>query len=136
MHWVPKSVLYLSKDEGGLGLIHLQSRTAAFRLQYVQRLLQCSSELSWMGAACAILRNIEGLGLDKTLFWLDSQRLKLSNSPVFYRNLFKVWSLFKKNRESNGASLYFKNHWLVAHVWTYHVRFRSSYQKGLCVMPS
>lgn len=69
MHWVPKSVLYLSKDEGGLGLIHLQSRTAAFRLQYVQRLLQCSSELSWMGAACAILRNIEGLGLDKTSGW-------------------------------------------------------------------
>lgn len=37
---------------------------------------------------------------------MDSQRLKLSNSPVFYRNLFKVWSLFKKNRESNGASLF------------------------------
>lgn len=35
LHWVKKSVLYLSKEEGGLGLIHLLSRTAVFRLQYI-----------------------------------------------------------------------------------------------------
>lgn len=118
MHWVPKSVLYLSNDEGGLGLIHLQSRTAAFRLQYVQRLLQCSSELSWMGAACAILRNIEGLGLDKTLFWLDSQRQKLSNSPVFIATYLKSGLYLRKIGKAMVLLCfgYFKNHWFVAHV--------------------
>uniref|UniRef100_A0A8C2FKM2 Reverse transcriptase domain-containing protein n=1 Tax=Cyprinus carpio TaxID=7962 RepID=A0A8C2FKM2_CYPCA len=39
LHWVPQSVLYLPKDEGGHGLIHLQSRMAAFRLQFLKRLL-------------------------------------------------------------------------------------------------
>ncbi len=106
LHWVQKSVLYLSKEEGGLGLINLQSRTAAFRLQYIQRLLSSPMESSWASVACAILRNIEGLGLDKALFWLDPQRLKLCDSPVFYRNLFKVWSLFRINRGNNGISLF------------------------------
>ncbi len=32
LHWVPKAVLYLPKEEGGHGLMHLQSRTAAFRV--------------------------------------------------------------------------------------------------------
>jgi len=27
-HWVPQSVLFLSRDEGGQGLVHLASRTA------------------------------------------------------------------------------------------------------------
>ncbi len=35
LHWVQKSVLYLSKGGGGRGLIHLQSKTAAFGLQYI-----------------------------------------------------------------------------------------------------
>jgi len=30
LQWVPQSVLYLPKDEGRQGLIHLQSRMAAF----------------------------------------------------------------------------------------------------------
>ncbi len=30
LHWVQKSVLYLSKEEGGLGLINLQSRRLLF----------------------------------------------------------------------------------------------------------
>ncbi len=29
------------------------------------------------------MQHIEGLGLDKALFWLDPQRLKLCDSPVF-----------------------------------------------------
>ncbi len=37
MLWVPHNVLYLPKEEGGQGLVHLQSRTAAFRLQFIQR---------------------------------------------------------------------------------------------------
>ncbi len=29
LHWVPQSMLFLPKEEGGQGLIHLQSRIAA-----------------------------------------------------------------------------------------------------------
>lgn len=34
-HWVSQSVLYLSKDEGGQGLINVQSRIAAFRMRFI-----------------------------------------------------------------------------------------------------
>ena len=37
LHWVPQSVLFLPKEEGGHGLVHLASRGAAFRLQFIQR---------------------------------------------------------------------------------------------------
>lgn len=37
LHWITKSILFSSKEEGGQGLINLQSRTAAFRLQFVQK---------------------------------------------------------------------------------------------------
>ena len=32
LHWVPQGVLFLSREEGGQGLIHLASRTATFRI--------------------------------------------------------------------------------------------------------
>ncbi|KAF7647530.1 hypothetical protein LDENG_00171110 [Lucifuga dentata] len=37
LHWVPQSRLFLLKEEGGQGLIHLASRVAIFRLQFIQR---------------------------------------------------------------------------------------------------
>ncbi|TWW74491.1 hypothetical protein D4764_14G0004940 [Takifugu flavidus] len=37
MHWVQQGVLYLPREEGGQGLIHLASRTATFRIQFIQR---------------------------------------------------------------------------------------------------
>lgn len=45
MHWIPQSVLFLSSEEGGHGLVHLASRGAAFRFQLVQRLLTGPSDL-------------------------------------------------------------------------------------------
>ncbi|KAI3364781.1 hypothetical protein L3Q82_000909 [Scortum barcoo] len=36
LHWVPQGVLFLSREEGGQGLIHLASRTATFRLRFAQ----------------------------------------------------------------------------------------------------
>lgn len=38
-HWVPQSLLFLSIDQGAWYLIYLASRTAIFRLQFVQRYL-------------------------------------------------------------------------------------------------
>ena len=106
LHWVPQSVLFLPREEGGHGLIHLQSRTAAFRLQFIQRLLCGTVSSSWKAVACAILRTFEGLGLDRTLFWMDPKHLNLNRFPIFYRNLFKVWTLFKIGRTVNSTSLF------------------------------
>ncbi len=39
LHWVPQCLLFLPKEEGGHGLIHLASRGATFRLPFIQRLL-------------------------------------------------------------------------------------------------
>ncbi len=46
LHWVQQSVLYLPKDEGGQGLIHLQTRSAAFRSQFLRRLFDGASDFS------------------------------------------------------------------------------------------
>ncbi len=46
LHWLQQSVLYLPKDKRGQELIHLQTRSAAFRLQFLQRLLDGASDFS------------------------------------------------------------------------------------------
>lgn len=51
LHWVPQSVLFLPKEEGGQGLVHLASRTAAFRLQFAQRFLTGPVDLVWRPVA-------------------------------------------------------------------------------------
>jgi len=56
------------------------------------------------GCCCAILRNIEGLGLDNFIL-VGLSKIKTVKFSSVYRNLFKVWSLFKKSRGSNVASL-------------------------------
>ncbi|KAK3568147.1 hypothetical protein QTP86_032001 [Hemibagrus guttatus] len=47
LHWIPQSVLHLPKEEGGQGLVQLASRAAAFRLQFLQRLLTGPKDLIW-----------------------------------------------------------------------------------------
>ncbi|KAK3570108.1 hypothetical protein QTP86_011293, partial [Hemibagrus guttatus] len=47
LHWIPQSVLHLPKEEGGQGLVQLSSRAAAFRLQFIQRLLTGPRVLIW-----------------------------------------------------------------------------------------
>lgn len=106
LHWVPQSVLYMPKEEGGQGLIHLQSRIATFRLQRIQRLLLGSVDFKWCAVAYVILHKVENLGMDKTLFLLDPMKLNTTSLPVFYKNVFKVWSLFVFNQAEDPQSLY------------------------------
>ncbi len=61
-------LLYLSKDEGGQGLINVQSRTAAFRMRFYTSFLYGSRIENWKAVACEILKSLGGLGLDKSLF--------------------------------------------------------------------
>ncbi len=82
---------------------------AAFRLQFLQRFLYKSSINGWRAVTCAILHRTEGLGLDKSLFLIDPFKVNVNGMPVFYRNLFKVWSLFESQR--NETTLPFIGFW-------------------------
>lgn len=82
MHWVPQSVLYLPKEEGGQGLVNLQSRTAAFHLQFIQKLLSGSTCVSWRASVCAILQSLGGFQLDRALFLMDPLKLDLAILPM------------------------------------------------------
>ena len=105
LHWVPQSVLYLPKEEGGQGLIHLRSRLAGFRLQTVQRYLT-GLDVVWCPVMTVILRGVEGLGLDAGVFLTDCVFKSAHNLPAFYQGLFRAWTLFKWTRLQPAASLY------------------------------
>lgn len=71
MHWIPQSILYLSKEFGGQGLIHLASRKAAFRIQFVQKFLYGKLETPWRVLTGRILKQVGNLGLrQKIFFWI------------------------------------------------------------------
>ena len=108
LHWVPQSVLYLPREEGGQGLIHIESRVAAFRLQFIQRYL-LTRDVVWKDLASSILKRVSGLGLDTTLFLMDCKLLNLQALPPFYKALVKLWGLFKWKRLETTCSL----HWLL-----------------------
>ncbi|KAK3505685.1 hypothetical protein QTP70_020647, partial [Hemibagrus guttatus] len=114
LHWIPQSVLHLPKEEGGQGLVQLSSRAAAFRLQFIQRLLTGPRDLVWRAAASGLLRTVKGLGLDRALFLMDTKMLDISGLPMFYRGLFKIWNVFKK--QNKGCRTV---HWLLEEPLVY-----------------
>ena len=109
MHWIPQSVLFLPKEEGGQGLVQLASRTAAFRLQFIQRPLTGPRDVLWRPLAQCILQRFNGLGLVFNLFLMDTSKMDKSSLPGFYRSVFSVWNLLKKQRPEQADSL----HWLL-----------------------
>ncbi len=66
-------MLYLPKEEGGQGMVHLQSRLSTFRLQFIQKFLKGSEELVWRNDSKNNLQRVESLGLDAALFLMDSR---------------------------------------------------------------
>jgi len=62
-------VLFLPKEEGGQGLVHLPSRHATFRLQFIQKFLTGPVDLVWRKMTKMILHSVDGLGLDAALFF-------------------------------------------------------------------
>uniref|UniRef100_A0A3B5R4A8 Reverse transcriptase domain-containing protein n=1 Tax=Xiphophorus maculatus TaxID=8083 RepID=A0A3B5R4A8_XIPMA len=104
LHWVPQSVLFLPREEGGQGLVHLASRTATFRLQFVQKYL--TRFPVWKDVASCILRRVNFLGLDAALFLTDFSFLKLKGLPLFYQSVFKSCAFFNLHRSNTNDSLY------------------------------
>lgn len=54
----PQGMLFLPREEGGHGLMHLASRTAIFRIQFTQTLLTGPADLMWRDIASCILRRV------------------------------------------------------------------------------
>lgn len=108
LHWVPKAVLFLPREEGGQGLVHLASRAAAFRLQFVKRFLTSSTDLIWRSVACYILRRLGELSLDSAWFFTCFKSLHLETLPPFYHGFFKVCGLLKWTKTDNESL-----HWLL-----------------------
>ncbi|TWW54086.1 Transposon TX1 uncharacterized 149 kDa protein ORF 2 [Takifugu flavidus] len=106
MLWVQQGVLYLPREEGGQGLIHLASRTAAFRIQFVQRFLTGPADLMWRDVARCVFRRVSNLWLDDALFLTDFKFAKLNGLPPFYQSVVKAWALFKVEKRTSSESLY------------------------------
>lgn len=105
MHWVPRAVLYLLKEEGGQGIVDLKSRKAAFRLQFVQKFLY-KSNLSWTGLTFCLLSKVGGWGFGKNLFWMDCTKFDLRFISPFYESVRKIWALVQAKRSLPYESLY------------------------------
>lgn len=127
---MPQSVLYLPRDEGGQGLIHLSSSGATFRFQFLQRFLFGPADLVWRPLACIILSQLGGLGLDRSLFLMDLKQVNFSELPDFYRGLFKCWSLLEKERLGQHSSVY----WLLQEPVISGTRFSAFCQVGATML--
>ncbi|TWW62350.1 Transposon TX1 uncharacterized 149 kDa protein ORF 2 [Takifugu flavidus] len=99
-HWVQQGVLYLPREEGGQGLIHLASRTTTFRIQFTQRFLTGPADLMWRDVARCVFRRVSNLGLDDALFLTDLKFVKLNGLPDFYKSVIKAWALFKVEKKN------------------------------------
>lgn len=96
-HWLPQGVLYLPVAEGGQGLIHLESKVLAMRLQSLQKLLYSSDLASWVRIGLFIMNNVGGFGLDKQLFLIQKSIVEnvFSLPFSFYLGVIKSWNCFQ-----------------------------------------
>ncbi|XP_047667350.1 uncharacterized protein LOC113649227 [Tachysurus fulvidraco] len=62
-------------------------------------------ETVWKAAAWRAVawRAVGGLGLDWTLFLMDTKKPEVSGLPVFYHGMFKIWNFFKKQNKGSGT---------------------------------
>ncbi len=98
---------FLPKENGRHRPVHLASRGAAFRPQFIQRLLTGPAHLFWRPVARAIVECCGGPGLADSLFLLDLSRFKLDSFPTLYnKGLFNMWVLFQKERPKNCDFLF------------------------------
>lgn len=104
LHWVPRAVLYLPKEEGGQGIVDLKSRKATFRLQFVQKFLY-KSDVLWNGLTSCLLSKVGGWGFGKNLFWTDCNKLDFGFISPFYESVRKAWCVVQIKRSLSCKSL-------------------------------
>lgn len=97
-HWLRAAALFLPLHEGGQGLVDLESRVAAFRLQAAQRLLYIT-EVCCRGMARALLKMAGRLGLDLQLFLMTPEGWNLTGAGDLYASVLKAWCMLRFSRQ-------------------------------------
>jgi len=92
--------MYLPVEEGGQGLKHLASWKAAFRLQFVKKLLY--QNMSWTNIVFKLLSAVGKYGLKTDFFWTNSSKMGLKEISCFYEGVRKSWSLMKVKRSNKS----------------------------------
>lgn len=102
-HWLAPGVLHLPLSEGGQGLIHVESKVLALRLQTLQRLLYSPEGTPWVQFGLAVLRKAGGGLLDKHLVLMDCDWAQRRVQPhsSFYSSVFKALGLLSMSREGD-----------------------------------
>lgn len=101
-HWLPPGVLFLPVAEGGQGLIHLESKMKALRLQTLKKVLYWTDRASWIPFSLLLLQNMTNVKLDKQLFLIEKPNdpgTRLSYVD-FYTSVLKAWGLFEIMRKN------------------------------------
>uniref|UniRef100_H3CBT1 Reverse transcriptase zinc-binding domain-containing protein n=1 Tax=Tetraodon nigroviridis TaxID=99883 RepID=H3CBT1_TETNG len=96
-HWVRAAVLYLP------GLINIQARIAASRLQTAQRILYTSGP-GWIETARLLLRRAGRLGYDKQLFLLQPENVCQGGLAPFYSSVLQAWRTFRFSRTTEETA--------------------------------
>ena len=104
-HWLPAETIYLPPSQGGQGLIHLPSRIASFRLQYIQRYFYSNLNHPCFYFTSYFLKRFNNLKYDKQLF-VTNVPLSFVNIPVYYCELMKVWSSVPTIRKGQPTTYY------------------------------
>ena len=98
-HWVARDVLYQPVVNGGQGLVHLESRLTAFRLQYVQRYLYSCLEHPSFHFTSFYLKQLGNLKYSKQLFATNFVNLTVPPFyPKFYQQLINACSTVRFGR--------------------------------------
>ena len=80
-------VMFLSKEEGGHGVVDITSSVATFRLQFLQMFLTGYLNV-WRDLAGLIFKRADEMGLDNLLFSMDTSFLNTTALAHFYCEFF------------------------------------------------
>lgn len=80
----------------GKGLVYLASRSATFRLQFLQWLLSGPKDTLWKPLSHSILKYLNGPGQDLNHLLMNTSEISASPQPCYYKCVFKMWIMLKK----------------------------------------
>jgi hypothetical protein len=93
-HWVKGNIIIAPVHEGGLGLVAIHEKILAFRMSFIQRLLQDPFTLPWKVVAAERLRTYKGLDVSFSLFLQKVSYRKCPHTDEFYNSIMCSWALF------------------------------------------
>lgn len=108
----------------------IKSKVAAFRLQIVKRLLYNQPQ-NWTEIACALLRRVGRMNLDRHLFLMNLKEVDFNGLPSFYESVLNVWQIFMVKRELSEVT----HEWVLEEPLIFNPLLSSVMlkSKGVCI---